>query len=741
STTIRTVGTVNTSKWNENLTDPCSSSPIIATTTNINDITDTSNLSISTKTYKNGNEPRAIDEYDFKNNTYNVKSSNGNVEIDGRNTSGNSKNHLTNEQVEVKSEDSDSVAIANKRFADHLKMCDLLYHGRRGKKLNKRKQTSDLIVRVGDLESFRKRRNAESEKKKKEELIKSYEKMQTNSVEKINKRPKRQTRRAICQHSIETFPIQGNNLLKELIELNRQKIKQLLEENERILEEQLKSSKRSAFSDHSKSLRVKGSRESSSSSRSNDSMGKKSITLKFQDFQPDGSVKSKFVNPRLFSIPHVKPIPKYAIWTPIIRNIKTKDDPVLRHLYYFGEGAEHDLDIDFYMDVFDKIDFGSSKFDNDECKKQLQSEIDDRVKEFSPLKEINGKDVSKIFKSLQCLRCYRYNCKLHVTKKLHPAPNPNEEPCKNDCYRYLAEKVDYSEQSLESEWNDEEIALFNESCRLIGTEDYCALAAIIKSKSCKEVYQKSQSVDDIITSSEKDPKLINKKASNRAVIIAEYNPCYHPGEDCTSAKCSCLKGNLYCEKYCHCEENCERRFQGCKCNYSKDCVCGTKKCPCFENNRECDFDICKCPAGVQCIYNSDTYCKNVMVQQGRSKSTIIGFSTVAGWGLFMREEVRKSEYIGEYIGEIISHAEADRRGKIYDKRRSSFLFNLNIDTVIDATRKGNKLRFINHSNSPNTNCRVVMANGEHHIAIYAAQLIKPGEELFYDYQYDGHALE
>ncbi|CAJ0630377.1 564_t:CDS:10 [Entrophospora sp. SA101] len=530
---------------------------------------------------------------------------------------------------------------------------------------------------------------------------------------------------------------------KEQIEFNRQKIKLLLEENEKILEKQLKSSKRRTFSDHAKLLKV------------NDSMGKRSIMLKFQDFQPHGPVKSKLIKARLFSIPHVEPIPKYTMWTSVVRNIKTKDDPVLRHLYYFGEGAEHDLDIDFYMDVFDKVDFGSSKFDTDECKKQLQTEIEDRVKEFSPSDKINGEDISEAFKSLWCLRCYMYNCKLHginqlpqkVTKKLHPAPKLNEKPCKKNCYRYLTEEVDCNEQSLESEWNDEEITLFNKLREVFGTKSYCTLATIIKSKLCKEVYQRSQFVGNIIASNDEEPRIINKKASKRAVIIendaykqAEYSPCYHPGEDCTSAECSCLKGNLHCEKYCHCEKKCERRFQGCKC-YSGDNVCGTKKCSCFEHNRECDFDICKCPAGVQCVYNSDAYCKNVMVQRGRSKSTIIGLSTVAGWGLFMREEARKSEYIGEYLGEIISHAEADRRGKIYDKRRCSFLFNLNIDTVIDATRKGNKLRFINHSNSPNTNCRVVMANGEHHIAIYASQLIKPGEELFYDYRYDGQALE
>ncbi|KAH0364697.1 SET domain-containing protein, partial [Aureobasidium melanogenum] len=132
----------------------------------------------------------------------------------------------------------------------------------------------------------------------------------------------------------------------------------------------------------------------------------------------------------------------------------------------------------------------------------------------------------------------------------------------------------------------------------------------------------------------------------------------------------------------------------------------------------------------------DRRCRNVAIQRGVPKRTLLGRSLVHGFGLYAGEPIAKGEFVGEYQGEIITRDETERRGAIYDFQKLSYIFDLNRDQTIDSQRMGNKIRFINHaanSNLRNLRPKIMLCNLAHRIGMFAHRDIKVGEELFFDY--------
>ena len=96
-----------------------------------------------------------------------------------------------------------------------------------------------------------------------------------------------------------------------------------------------------------------------------------------------------------------------------------------------------------------------------------------------------------------------------------------------------------------------------------------------------------------------------------------------------------------------------------------------------------------------------------------------GKSSIHDWGLFAMENIGADEMVIEYVGDVVRPVLSDVREKAYEKQvglvatmvsvavflvfmtdpqgiGSSYLFRIDLDYVVDATKCGNLARFINH---------------------------------------------
>lgn len=134
------------------------------------------------------------------------------------------------------------------------------------------------------------------------------------------------------------------------------------------------------------------------------------------------------------------------------------------------------------------------------------------------------------------------------------------------------------------------------------------------------------------------------------------------------------------------------------------------------------------------------------MQRKLFKRLAIGKSNIAGWGLYNLEDIKKGDFIMEYVGEIIDDDEALERDKWNCIEKITYMFTLNNSVKIkffkkylnkidiDSKSMGNKLRFANHSKA-NENCtaKVFFTEGFHKVGLFALKDISKFDEILFDY--------
>lgn len=103
------------------------------------------------------------------------------------------------------------------------------------------------------------------------------------------------------------------------------------------------------------------------------------------------------------------------------------------------------------------------------------------------------------------------------------------------------------------------------------------------------------------------------------------------------------------------------------------------------------------------------------------KGLVVKRSTT-GLGLFASEPIAPRKRIIEYVGQLITNEEVERRS-------GKYFFGVNTKWSIDGSARSNLARYINHSCSPNSEAFV----SGHRVWIWSKKSIQAGEEITINY--------
>nr|XP_048716838.1 histone-lysine N-methyltransferase, H3 lysine-36 specific isoform X7 [Caretta caretta] len=112
------------------------------------------------------------------------------------------------------------------------------------------------------------------------------------------------------------------------------------------------------------------------------------------------------------------------------------------------------------------------------------------------------------------------------------------------------------------------------------------------------------------------------------------------------------------------------------------------------------------------------------------------FRTLArGWGLQAKRDIKKGEFVNEYVGELIDEEECRARIRYAQEHdiTNFYMLTLDKDRIIDAGPKGNYARFMNHCCQPNCETQKWSVNGDTRVGLFALVNIKAGTELTFNY--------